>query len=97
MGENTMARRPRRTHSPAFKAMVVLAAIKGEETPAELVQQYDVHANQITNWTAQLIAGASARVEVAPIVDLKLLHAEIGGRRRWRTIFCLVHSARPVC
>ena len=47
-----MARRARRTHSPAFKAKVALAAIKGEKTLAELAQQYDVHANQITTWKA---------------------------------------------
>ncbi|MCH4561348.1 transposase, partial [Mesorhizobium jarvisii] len=45
-----MTRRPRRNHSPAFKAKVALAAIKGEKTLAELAQQYDVHANQITDW-----------------------------------------------
>jgi transposase-like protein len=55
-----MARRARRTHSPAFKAKVALAAIKGEKTLAELAQQYDVHANQITSWKAQLIDGAGA-------------------------------------
>jgi transposase len=38
-----MAKRARRTHSPAFKAKVALAAIKGEKTLAELAQQYDVH------------------------------------------------------
>ncbi len=43
-----MTRRPRRNHSPAFKAKVALAAIKGEKTLAELAEQYDVHANQIT-------------------------------------------------
>ncbi len=41
-----MARRVRRTHSPAFKAKVALAALKGEKTLAELAQQYDVHPNQ---------------------------------------------------
>ena len=40
-----MARRGRRTHSPAFKAKVALAAI--EKTRADLAQQYDVHPNQI--------------------------------------------------
>ncbi len=30
-----MARRPRRNHSPAFKAKVALAAIQGERTLAE--------------------------------------------------------------
>ena len=43
-------RRARRTHAPAFKAKVALAAIKGERTLAELTQQYDVHPIQITAW-----------------------------------------------
>ena len=38
-----MTRRPRRNHSPAFKAKVALAALKGEQTLAELAQIYDVH------------------------------------------------------
>lgn len=48
-----MARRPRRNHSPAFKAKVALAAVKGEKTLAELAQQFDVHPNQITTWRGQ--------------------------------------------
>ena len=38
-----MTRRPRRNHSPAFKAKVALAAIRGERTLAELAEQFDVH------------------------------------------------------
>ncbi len=45
-----MSRRPRRNHTPAFKAKVALAALKGEKTLAELAQLYDVHPNQITAW-----------------------------------------------
>ena len=45
-----MTKRPRRNHSPAFKAKVALAAIKDERTLAELAQQFDVHPNQITQW-----------------------------------------------
>ena len=52
-----MSRRPRRNHSPAFKAKVAFAAIKGEKTLAELAEQFDVHANQITSWRAQLLEG----------------------------------------
>jgi hypothetical protein len=48
-----MTRRPRRNHSPAFKAKVAIAAIKGEKTLAELAQQFDVHPNQITQWRGQ--------------------------------------------
>ena len=40
-----MSKRPRGNHSPAFKAKVALAAVRGEKTLAELAQQYDVHPN----------------------------------------------------
>ena len=55
-----MSRRPRRNHTPAFKAKVALAAIKGDKTLADLAQQFDVHPNQITQWKAQLQEGAAA-------------------------------------
>jgi transposase len=49
-----MTKRTRRNHSPAFKAKVALAAVKGEKTLAELAQQFDVHPNRITTWRVQL-------------------------------------------
>lgn len=77
-----MKKRSRRTHSPAFKAKVALAAVKGEKTLAELAQQFDVHPNQITDWRKQLLEGASAVFEAweksEPGVDVKALHAKIG-------------------
>ena len=78
-----MTRRARRTHSPAFKVKVAIAAIKGERTLSELAQQFDVHPNQITAWKAQLLEGATAvfggsRDASAASVDLTALHAKIG-------------------
>ena len=78
-----MTKRTRRTHSPAFKAKVALAAIKGEKTLAELAQQFAVHPNQITAWKAQLVGGAAevfgaSGGATAPAVDVKTLHAKIG-------------------
>lgn len=79
-----MTKRPRRNHSPAFKAKVALAAIRGEKTLAELAEQFDVHPNQITQWRSRLLEGASgvfgavAPADVAPGVDVKTLHAKIG-------------------
>jgi len=76
-------RRPRRNHSPAFKAKVALAAIEGNATLAELAQRFDVHANQITEWRRQLVAHAAGAfgAESAsrePAIDVKALHAKIG-------------------
>ena len=53
-----MSRRARRNHTAGFKAKVALAAIKGEKTLSELSEQFDVHANQITQWKSQLLEGA---------------------------------------
>ena len=55
-----MLRRPRRTHTAAFKAKVALAAVKGDETLAELAQQFNVHPNQITDWKTRLQEGAAS-------------------------------------
>ena len=41
-------RRPRRNHTAAFKAKVAVATSRGDKTLIQLAQQFDVHANQIT-------------------------------------------------
>ena len=75
-----MTKRTRRNHTPAFKAKVALAAIKGDKTLAELAQQFDVHPGQITTWRTQLLEGAQGPAADGgpPPVDLKDLHAKIG-------------------
>ena len=79
-----MARRPRLNHSPAFKAKVAVAAIKGEKTLIELAQDFDVHPNQIKQWRDQLLEGATGifgdrpKAEAEPAIDVKTLHAKIG-------------------
>jgi hypothetical protein len=56
----TMLRRPRRNHSPAFKAKVALEAIKGEQPLIVIAERFDVHPNQITKWKRQLLDGAAS-------------------------------------
>ena len=83
--EQAMNRRARRNHTPAFKAKVAIAAIKGDRTLAELAEQFDVHPNQITSWKAQLEGGAADvfgpdgnGAAQLPAIDVKSLHAKIG-------------------
>ena len=78
-----MPRRPRRSHTPVFKSKAALAAIKGDKTVAELAQQFDVYANQITLWKTQLLERAgvvfeSSGHQESPPIGIKALHAKIG-------------------
>ena len=74
--------RSRRNHTPAFKAKVALAAIKGDQTVAELAKRFDVRPNSIVQWKAQLLEraaeafGGDGPKPGGP--DVKELHAKIG-------------------
>jgi putative transposase len=48
----------RKQHTPAFKAQVALAALKGDQTVNELASRYGVHPTLINGWKKQLLAGA---------------------------------------
>ncbi len=79
-----MTKRLRRNYTPAFKAKVALAAIKGEKTLSELAQQFGVPPNQIAQWKGWLLEGAAGvfgrdkSEATASSTDLKTLHAKIG-------------------
>jgi transposase-like protein len=48
----------RKVHTPAFKAQVALAAVRGDRTVNELAAQFGVHPTLIHAWKKQLLAGA---------------------------------------
>jgi transposase-like protein len=50
--------RKRKSYTPAFKAQVALAALKGDRTANELAGHYGVHPTLIADWKKQLLAGA---------------------------------------
>ena len=52
--------RKRKNHTPAFKAQVALAALKGDKTVNELAGHFGVHPTLIHAWKKQLVAGAEA-------------------------------------
>jgi transposase-like protein len=48
-----------RTHTPAFKAQVALAAIKGDRTISQVAAHYEIHVNLVAHWKKQLLEGAA--------------------------------------
>ena len=77
-----MSKRPRRNHSPVFKAKVALEALKGNQTIVEIATRYEVHPKQITEWKKQLLEHAEEvfskdrKPDQGP--NVKDLHAKIG-------------------
>lgn len=91
----------RRNHSPAFKAKVALAALKGDRTMSELAVQFDVHPNQIKQWKDQLLDGVADVFDDRPSTkepefDVTALHAKIG-QLILENDFLGPRSTRPVC
>ncbi len=56
-------RRLRRNHTATFKAKVAVAALRGDKTLIQLTQQFDVYANQITQWQTQWLGDKQPSVE----------------------------------
>ena len=45
-----MAKRKRRTFTPEFKAEVVLEALRGESSQAELCRRHNLSEDQLSKW-----------------------------------------------
>jgi transposase-like protein len=76
----------RKTHSVEFKAKVALAAIREQETVAQLSSRFGIHASQISQWKRQLLENSASlfqevgrpRKEETDEVSVEELYAQIG-------------------
>jgi transposase-like protein len=74
----------RKKYSPKFKAKIALAALRNEQTTAELSQRFGVHPTMIAAWKRALLDGSAdvfdkgnkSRKQVDAKIDE--LHRQIG-------------------
>jgi hypothetical protein len=72
-----MNRRARRNHSPAFKAKVALAAVKGDRTLAQLAEHFDAVGDKLHSEN-RIIAQA---MNFGTFDDIIVLEQTIGKKR----------------
>ncbi len=77
-----MARRQRRIHSAPFNSQVAVAALRGDKMIAEIAEKFEVHPNQVTSWTAQLLERSSEafgeKADGTPARNIEKMEAKIG-------------------
>jgi transposase len=54
-----MTKRSRKKHSPEFKAKVALAALREQETAAEIARKHKVHVTMVHKWKRELLENIS--------------------------------------
>ena len=74
-------RKKRRQHSAEFKTKVAIEAIKEQKTLSQICEQYELHANQISDWkktvmdnVSQLFTTVEKKKETTA-VDIEALQA----------------------
>ena len=58
-----MAKRKRRTFTPEFKTEVVLEALRGESSQAELCRRHNLSEDQVSTWKRQFLENAETFFE----------------------------------
>jgi len=76
----------RRQYSPAFKAKVAIACIRGNKTTAELAAQHEIHPTQINTWKRELLENASTVFANGKLADKAQSEAKAENDKLYRQI-----------
>ena len=85
-------RRPRRNHSAAFKTRMALEAIRGEKTVAKIAPHHEVHPNQVTAWTSEVLLNLAATSSVTMLTSRSGSYARSGRVHHGPRFFCAMRS-----
>ena len=55
-----MAKRKRRTFTPEFKVEIVLEALRGESSQAELCRRHNLSEDQLSKWKQQVVENVAS-------------------------------------
>ena len=83
-------KKPRRNHSPAFKARVAMEAVRGIKTVAEIAAENKLHPAQVTKWKHELTKSAPELFERKNAPDIEKLGLEKNCERLERKVGQLV-------
>ena len=89
-----MTKRKRRTFTPEFKAKVVLEALKGESSQAEVCRRHNLSEEQVSKWKQQLLENAASLFESRskPSKENKERIAELEQRVEKLTVAIDIHK-----
>ena len=79
----------RRTHTPAFKAQVTLAALREDRALAELAKHFELHRNQTTDCKCQLLEHVADAIGGGAVAAVR---SEVAGEganvKEWIVLLC---------